>query len=103
MSLENEQAPDTSAPAPAAGEVPFQPGPVVTIAAGHASHDTYVGFLPVLLPHFVERFALSNTLAGWLSVFTQLPSILQPVFGHLADRLGAALGGHPGPGGHPPP
>jgi MFS transporter, FSR family, fosmidomycin resistance protein len=65
----------------------FRPGRVLTIAGGHASHDTYIGFLPVLLPRFVERFALSNTLAGWLSACTQLPSILQPVFGHLADRL----------------
>ncbi len=68
-------------------EAAFRPGRVLTIAAGHASHDTYIGFLPVLLPRFVERFALSNTLAGWLSACTQLPSILQPVFGHLADRL----------------
>jgi FSR family fosmidomycin resistance protein-like MFS transporter len=60
---------------------------VLTIAAGHTVHDTYVGFVPVLLPSFVERFALSNTLAGWLSAFTQFPSILQPFFGHLADRL----------------
>ena len=57
------------------------------VAAGHTVHDTYVGFVPVLLPTFVERFALSNTRAGSLAALTQLPSILQPVFGHLADRL----------------
>ena len=78
--------------APSAGEIPpsdaaFRAGPVVTISAGHAVHDTYAGFLPVLLPSFVQRFALSNTKAGALSAFTQLPSLLQPVFGHLADRL----------------
>ena len=65
----------------------FRAGPVVAISAGHAVHDTYMGFLPILLPRFVERFALSNTKAGALSAFTQLPSLLQPVFGHLADRL----------------
>src|SRR3989337_675083 len=59
----------------------------MTVAAGHTVPDTYVGFVPVLLPHFVERFALSNTKAGWLAAFTQMPSILQPFFGHLADRL----------------
>jgi MFS transporter, FSR family, fosmidomycin resistance protein len=68
-------------------ESAFRPGAVLTVAGGHAVHDTYVGFLPVLLPHFVERFALSNTKAGWLSACTHLPSILQPFFGHLADRL----------------
>lgn len=81
-----EDSPETTA-AEAEPEAPFRPGGVLTVAAGHAAHDTYVGFVPVLLPHFVERFALSNTLAGWLSAFTQIPSILQPVFGHLADRL----------------
>lgn len=65
----------------------YRPAGVATLAAGHAAHDTYVGFVPVLLPTFVERFALTNTQAGWLSAFTQMPSILQPVFGHLADRL----------------
>jgi len=65
----------------------FRPGDVITIAASHTVHDSYTGFVPVLLPSFVERFALSNTLAGWLAAFTQLPSILQPFFGHLADRF----------------
>ena len=65
----------------------FRPGAVLTVAAGHTVHDTYVGFVPVLLPRFVERFGLSNTKAGWLAAFTQMPSILQPFFGHLADRL----------------
>ena len=65
----------------------FHPGAVLTVAAGHTVHDTYVGFVPVLLPNFVERFALSNTKAGWLAACTQMPSILQPFFGHLADRL----------------
>ena len=81
-----DETPETDGAAPGEGAA-FRPGGVITVAAGHAAHDTSVGFLPVLLPHFVERFALSNTLAGWLSAFTQIPSILQPVFGHLADRL----------------
>jgi FSR family fosmidomycin resistance protein-like MFS transporter len=78
------------APEPAGAEAldsSFRAGPILTISAGHAAHDTYIGFLPVLLPSFVERFGLSNTRAGALSAFTQLPSLLQPVFGHLADRL----------------
>jgi FSR family fosmidomycin resistance protein-like MFS transporter len=65
----------------------FRPGDVITIAASHTVHDSYTGFVPVLLPSFVEHFALSNTRAGWLAAFTQLPSVLQPFFGHLADRF----------------
>jgi len=72
---------------PLAGDSRFRPADVLTVAASHAVHDSFTGFVPVLLPHFVERLALSNVLAGWLAAFTQLPSILQPLFGHLADRF----------------
>ncbi|MBP1632048.1 MAG: putative Arabinose efflux permease family protein [Acidobacteria bacterium] len=85
MSLDETIPPTTGPPPPP--EAGFPAGRVLTVSAGHAAHDTYAGFLPVLLPHFVERFTLSNTQAGWLSAFASLPSILQPVFGHLADRL----------------
>jgi FSR family fosmidomycin resistance protein-like MFS transporter len=59
---------------------------VATVAAGHTLNDTYVGFVPVLLPSFVARFSLSNFQAGFLSACTQIPSVLQPFIGHLADR-----------------
>lgn len=65
----------------------FQAGPVLALAGGHMSHDVSTNTVPMLLAHFVERFGLSNTLAGWLSACTSLPALLQPVFGHLADRL----------------
>ncbi len=64
----------------------FQTGRVATIAGGHAVHDTFTAFLPPLLPRFVETMSLSHTAAGSLSAFLQLPSLLQPVIGHLADR-----------------
>ena len=65
----------------------FHTGLVATIAAGHALHDTYTGFLPALLPAFIERLALSNAQAGLLSLFMKLPSLFQPVIGNFADRL----------------
>jgi FSR family fosmidomycin resistance protein-like MFS transporter len=64
----------------------FQTGRVATIASGHAVHDTFTAFLPPLLPRFIESLSLSNTAAGALSTFLQIPSLLQPVIGHLADR-----------------
>ena len=64
----------------------FQTADVVTIAGGHAVHDTYTAFLPPLLPYFVEKFGLTNARAGALAAFLQLPSLLQPFIGHLADR-----------------
>ena len=67
-------------------ETDFQTGRLVTIAGGHAVHDTFTAFLAPLLPRFVEKLSLSNTAAGLLSTFLQIPSLLQPVIGHLADR-----------------
>jgi len=64
----------------------FQTGHVVTIAAGHAAHDTFTAFLPPLLPQFIEKLALSKAAAGGLSAFIQLPGLLQAVIGHIADR-----------------
>lgn len=80
-----------SAAAPAGAEVAapdrFQIADVTVIASGHALHDTYTAFLPPLLPVLIEKFALSNAQAGLLSVFMQWPSLLQPVFGYLADHV----------------
>ena len=66
---------------------PFQTERVVTISAAHAVHDTYTAFLPPLLPVFIETLSLSITQAGFLTVFVQAPSLLQPMIGHLADRV----------------
>ena len=66
---------------------PFQTGHVVTLSAGHAVHDTYTAFLAPLLPVLIEKFSLSKTGAGLLSLFMQGPSILQPFIGHLADSI----------------
>lgn len=80
-------ATDTAAASQAGQEKEFHTGRVLTISAGHAVHDTYTAFLSPLLPVFIENLALSNTQAGLLTVFNQAPSLLQPVIGHLADRL----------------
>jgi len=64
----------------------FQTGRVVTMAVGHSIHDTYTAFLPPLLPAFIANLVLSKTTAGLLNVFITVPSLIQPVIGHLADR-----------------
>jgi FSR family fosmidomycin resistance protein-like MFS transporter len=77
-------------PTPENGAAPqdgqFQLDGVLTVSGGHAVHDTYTAFLAPLLPEFVGKLALSTTQAGLLSVFMQVPSLLQPLIGHLADR-----------------
>ncbi len=69
----------------------FEHKQVTTIAAAHAVHDTYTAFLPPLLPVLIDKLAMSKTEAGFLSVFLQAPSLLQPFIGHLADRSGLRL------------
>ena len=65
----------------------FQTGNVITISTAHLVHDTYTAFVAPLLPVLIENFSLTKTLAGSLTIFTQLPSLLQPFIGHLADRI----------------
>ena len=69
----------------------FEQKQVATIAGAHAVHDTYTAFLPPLLPELIAKLSLSKTEAGLLSVFIQIPSLLQPFIGHLADRSGLRL------------
>ncbi len=64
----------------------FQANGVALLSSAHAVHDTYTAFLPALLPVLIQKFSLTNTAAGLLSVFIQFPSLLQPVIGNIADR-----------------
>ncbi len=75
-----------------AGEPAEQPGRfyaarVISVSVGHALHDTYTAFLAPLLPLFIKNLGLSIAQAGLLSMFLQWPSLLQPVIGHVADRV----------------
>ena len=65
----------------------FQTGRVLTMSAGHTVHDTYTAFLVPLLPIFKETLLLSNAQAGLLRTLMQWPSLLQPLIGHLSDRV----------------
>ena len=67
--------------------IQFKTGRVVTIATTHALHDTYTAFLAPLLPKFINTLSLSKTEAGLLTVFMQVPSLLQPLIGHIADQI----------------
>ncbi len=64
----------------------FQTFPVTLISLSHGVHDAYFAFIPAILPVLTEMLGLTKFMAGLLSVFTQLPSFIQPVIGYLADR-----------------
>ncbi len=64
----------------------FQAANVAAISTGHAIHDTFTGFLPPLVPVFIQNMALTRAEAGLLAALLRFPSIFQPVFGRIADR-----------------
>ena len=68
-------------------EEEFQTGQVLTIVGGHFTHDTFSAFVSPLLPLIIERLSLSLAMAGSLWGFLQLPAILNPFIGYLADKL----------------
>jgi len=65
----------------------FQTGKVMLVSICHFIHDVYSSFLAPLLPFIIEKFSLSLTQAGLLSTVMQLPALLNPYIGKLADRI----------------
>jgi FSR family fosmidomycin resistance protein-like MFS transporter len=67
----------------------IQRGQILLLSAAHLVNDAYAGFLAPLLPLLVEKFGLSLTAAGFLSsILSFSASMVQPLYGYLADRLG---------------
>ncbi|WP_089609886.1 MFS transporter [Dehalobacterium formicoaceticum] len=55
--------------------------------AGHLITDVTQGMVPALLPHFIAEYGLNYSAAGFLILaLTISSSIVQPVFGYLADK-----------------
>ena len=76
---------------PAGGQPEFKTGSVLALSAIHFIHDVYSSFLAPLLPLLIEKLSLTLTQAGFLNTVMQLPSLLNPLFGFLADRYSARL------------
>lgn len=81
----------TQPPVPLAEETAvadaFQTDQVMAISAGHLTHDTYSAFLAPLLIPIQEQLSLTYASAGTLVIITQMPSLLNPFIGYLADRV----------------
>jgi FSR family fosmidomycin resistance protein-like MFS transporter len=65
----------------------FQTQQVLTIVGGHFIHDVYTATIPTLLPLIIEKLSLSLTLAGSLTAMLQLPALINPFIGYLADKV----------------
>ena len=68
-------------------EKKFQTGNILLIAGAHFVHDVYSSFLSPVLPLLIEKLKLSYTLAGLLTVAQNLPSLLNPLVGVIADKI----------------
>ena len=78
---------------------------VALLCLGHLVTDLSQGALPALLPFLIAEYGLTYAAAGVIVFATNIASsVVQPLFGHLADRHPspwlAALGHRPG-GGRP--
>lgn len=67
-------------------EQDFKADQVLPIVGGHFIHDTYTAFFPPLIPVLLERLSLTLAQAGSLTAIMQLPAILNPFIGYLADK-----------------
>lgn len=65
----------------------FQTGKIMALSIGHFIHDVYSSFLSPLLPLLIDKLSLTLTQAGFLSTIMQLPALLNPFIGVLADRV----------------
>ena len=59
------------------------------LSLGHMVNDSYSNVIPPLLPLLQTAYNLTYTLSGVImTVYTITSSVIQPVFGYIADRHG---------------
>jgi FSR family fosmidomycin resistance protein-like MFS transporter len=57
------------------------------LSLSHLLNDLFTGMLFPILPILILNFGLTKFEAGLLSAFLQWPSVTQPFFGRLADKI----------------
>ena len=68
------------------------PGQVLRLALGHLGIDVYTTVIPAVIPILVSEGGLSFLLAGLLlTAYNMTSSLVQPVFGWLADAKGRTV------------
>ncbi len=62
---------------------------VLTVSVSHLISDMYSAFLAPVLPLLITGLGISKFQAGMLDFARKIPSLLNPLFGMIADRLDA--------------
>jgi FSR family fosmidomycin resistance protein-like MFS transporter len=65
----------------------FQLNNVILISIAHFVHDTYSSFLAPIVPLLKTKLGINNTMVSLLFVAQQIPSLLNPFIGIIADKL----------------
>ncbi len=78
---------ETTPPSQSRQSEDFQTGRILILSLCHFIHDVYSSFLSPLLPLLIEKLSMSLTQAGFLSSVMQIPALLNPYIGILADRI----------------
>ena len=76
-----------SIPLTKTAEEEFQTDKVLTITGGHFVNDLYTACVAPLLPVIIEKLSLTLTQAGSLTAIMQVPALLNPFIGYMADRV----------------
>ncbi len=69
----------------------FKTAQILILSFAHFVHDIYSSFLSPLLPLLIEKLSLSLAQAGSLAAVMQLPALLNPLIGMVADRMSLRL------------
>ena len=60
---------------------------VFDISMAHFVHDVYSSFLAPLLPLLIDKIGLNYFLAGSLTMYGRIPSLMNPIIGWMADKV----------------
>jgi len=64
---------------------------VIIISLAHMTHDTYSAFLAPILPILIEQLGITLLMAGMLDVIRKIPTLFNPFFGMIADRIRVSI------------
>ena len=65
----------------------FRRGEVGTISFSHFAHDVYSSFLAPMLPLLINKLGISLTDAAFLDIARRIPSLFNPIFGLMAEKV----------------
>lgn len=68
-------------------ESEFQTDKVLTIVGAHFFNDIYTASIAPLLPILIDTLSISLTQAGSLRAIMQIPALLNPFIGYMADKI----------------